>query len=422
MPSYDPRSESEPSTLSLAVGSRTPRKRGFTSLTLGALAFVALGTALAAALPGCSGSSDGATVTPETPDAAADGASAIPTGSTTGSTSPDAAPEPSGTYFPPANGAGAWATVDPTAAGWDAKALSDVKDWIGQTNGTSFLVLADGKILIEAYWTSDETTLRDIASAQKSIVSLLTGIAMSGGSFKDADTVSSHVPAGWTNDTPANESAITVRQLLTMTSGLDDNLMRVAEPGSTWRYNTNAYHCLEGVLEAKTGKSLQDFTRSALFDRIGAGASAWTTRQLQKDGKGQPIHALEMTARDMARVGLLVQAKGAWNGTPIVPSSYLTVALDTSQTLNPSYGLLWWLNGKSSYLLPPSQPGTGPLMPSAPVDLVAALGAADQKIYVARSQKLVVIRQGKAASQGTQALSNFDDELWKRLFAAKKAK
>lgn len=205
-----------------------------------------------------------------------------------------------------------------------------------------------------------------------------------------------------------------------MTSGLDDNLMRVAAPGSTWRYNTNAYHCLEGVLQAKTGKPLQDFTRSALFDRIGAGASAWTTRPLQKDGKGQPIHALEMTARDMARVGLLVQANGAWNGTAIVPSSYLAVALDTSQAQNLSYGLLWWLNGKASYLLPPSLPGKGPLMPSAPTDLVAALGAADQKIHVARSRKLVVVRQGRAAADGAQALSDFDDQLWKRLMAARK--
>jgi len=383
-----------------------------------ALAFIVAAAMLAAA-PGCSGTSDGTGAAPEA-DAGTDSATPVPTGSTSSTTAPDAAPAPTGTYFPPTEGAGTWATVDPTVAGWDAKALSDVKDWIGQTNGTSFLVLADGKILVEAYWSSSASTLRDVASAQKSVVSLLTGMAMSNGSFKDTDTVSSVVGAGWTNDIPANESAITVRQLLTMTSGLDDTLMRVAEPGSVWRYNTNAYHCLEGVLEAKTGKSMQDLTRAMLFDRIGAGASLWTTRPFQKDGKGQPIHALEMTARDMARVGLLVQANGAWNGTPIVPSSYLSVALDTSQTMNPSYGLLWWLNGKTTYLLPPSQPGTGPLMPSAPTDVVAALGAADQKIYIARSAKLVVVRQGKAASQGAQALSDFDDQLWKRLLAAKK--
>lgn len=369
-------------------------------------------------LAACSGASAEPAVDAGSPDASSaldggDAGTSVPDG--------DAALVPTGAYFPPAEGAGAWATVDPAAAGWDATALGAVKDWVGSTGGTSFMVLDGGRIVTEAYWGADASTLRDIASAQKSVVSLLVGISIANRAFSPDDTVSSLVGPGWTNDTPANESTITVRQLLTMTSGLDDSLMRVAAPGSTWRYNTNAYHCLEGVLEAKTGKTMQELTRSALFDRIGASASAWTTRPLQKDGKGQPIHALEMTARDMGRVGLLVQADGAWNGTTIVPSAYLGVALDTSQALNPSYGLLWWLNGKASYLLPGGQGATGPLIPSAPADVVAALGAFDQKIYVARSEKLVVIRQGKAASQGTQALSDFDDQLWKRLMAAKKA-
>ena len=368
-------------------------------------------------LPACSGTTEG-TAVPDSADAGGD--TSIVTPPATGTVPPDAAPGPTGTYFPPANSAGAWATLDPTAAGWDAKALSDVKDWVGQTNGTSFLVLADGRILVEAYWGADASTLRDVASVQKSVLSLLAGVAIANRAFGADDTVSSLVGPGWTNDTVANESAITVRQLLTMTSGLDESLMRVADPGSTWRYNTNAYHCLEGVLEAKTGKTMQEVTRSSLFDRIGVGASGWTKRPFQKDGKGLPINALEMSARDMARVGLLVQANGAWNGTTVVPAEYLSVALETSQTMNASYGLLWWLNGKASYLLPPSQPGAGPLMPSAPPDLVAALGAADQKIYVLRSAKLVVVRQGKAASLGAQALSSFDDELMKRLLAAKK--
>ncbi len=380
--------------------------------------FACLVTA-SASLAACSGTS----VDPTADAGSSDAAPAVDAASDAGTSvaDADAAPIETGTYFPPAEGAGAWATVDPTAAGWDATALAAVKDWVGTTGGTSFLVLADGKILTEAYWGADASTLRDIASAQKSVVSLLVGMAIVNRAFAPDDTVSSLVGPGWTNDTPANESTITVRQLLTMTSGLDDTLMRVAAPGSTWRYNTNAYHCLEGVLEAKTGKTMQEVTRGTLFDRIGAGASAWTTRPLQKDGKGQPIHALEMTARDMGRVGLLVQAGGAWKGTTIVPSTYLGVALDTSQALNPSYGLLWWLNGKASYLLPGGQGATGPLIPSAPADVVAALGAFDQKIYVARGGKLVVIRQGKAAAQGTQTLSDFDDQLWKRLMAAKKA-
>lgn len=329
-------------------------------------------------------------------------------------------PAPTGLTFPPASGSGAWATIDAASAGFDPAKLDELTTWIGQASSTTFVVLVGGKILVEKYWDATDTTLRDIASAQKSIVSMMVGAAADKGAFGLDDTVTSLVGAGWSNDTPANEDGITVRHLLTMTSGLDDDLMRVAAPGTVWRYNTNAYHRLELVLTQKTGKTIDQLTRM-LFDPIGAGASAWSPRPFQKDAKGVPINALEMSARDMARVGLLVQADGAWNGTRLVPSAYLGTALATSQTLNPSYGFLWWLNGKSSYVLPPSTPKQGMLMPSAPIDLVAALGAADQKIYVSRAANLVVVRQGKSAGAGAQALSGFDDELWKRLLAAKKS-
>jgi len=61
----------------------------------------------------------------------------------------------------------------------------------------------------------------------------------------------------------------------------------------------------------------------------------------------------------------------------------------------------------------------GALVPAAPPDLVAAMGALDQRIYVVPSKRLVVVRQGRAATDDRgEALSSFDNELWKRLGAA----
>lgn len=65
-------------------------------------------------------------------------------------------------------------------------------------------------------------------------------------------------------------------------------------------------------------------------------------------------------------------------------------------------------------------PFTGPLVPSAPADAFAALGHADQKIYVARSLDLVLVRQGESAGEAKNALSSFDEELWQKVIAAKK--
>jgi hypothetical protein len=57
----------------------------------------------------------------------------------------------------------------------------------------------------------------------------------------------------------------------------------------------------------------------------------------------------------MARFGLLIQGNGAWNGTQLINSTYFNEMVNTSQNLNKSYGYLWWLNGKPSFMVPTSQ-------------------------------------------------------------------
>jgi CubicO group peptidase (beta-lactamase class C family) len=124
----------------------------------------------------------------------------------------------------------------------------------------------------------------------------------------------------------------------------------------------------------------------------------------------------------MARFGLLMASDGKWNGNTIMTSStYFTQMLSSSQALNPGYGYLWWLNGQSSFVLPGTtgQSFPGSLMPNAPLDLKAALGFADKKIYVVKSRDLVVIRHGAASNAPiSQALSNFDNEIWRRMMEA----
>lgn len=124
----------------------------------------------------------------------------------------------------------------------------------------------------------------------------------------------------------------------------------------------------------------------------------------------------------MARVGLLVQRGGTWDSHPVLrDAAYLDAALASSSEANPSYGYLWWLNGKAGHRLGEAgalQPG--PLIPDAPDDTVAALGLDDQKIYVSRSTGLVLVRQGGRGGTGPrEALSSFDNELWRAVMAAR---
>ena len=108
---------------------------------------------------------------------------------------------------------------------------------------------------------------------------------------------------------------------------------------------------------------------------------------------------------------------GKWDQTVVLnDAAYFTAQTNSSQTINPSYGYLTWLNGKSNYMLPTTQfLFNGMLVPNAPLDMFCALGKNDQKIYVVPSQQLVVIRMGDSAGHSNLALSSFDNELWGKL-------
>jgi CubicO group peptidase (beta-lactamase class C family) len=174
---------------------------------------------------------------------------------------------------------------------------------------------------------------------------------------------------------------------------------------------------LKAVLERVSGKDNTSYGREKIWQPIGDTASVFQERT------GMPFSGWRASTRDMARFGLLVLHQGDWKGRPAIKDkSYLQAALSTSQDLNQSYGYLWWLNGKKSYVLPGrGRSGSGPMIPSAPPDVVAALGAGDKKIYVCPSLDLVVTRHGAPAGMQAEALSTFDSEIWTRLMQVVKA-
>jgi CubicO group peptidase (beta-lactamase class C family) len=122
--------------------------------------------------------------------------------------------------------------------------------------------------------------------------------------------------------------------------------------------------------------------------------------------------------RSMARFGLLMLNQGNWNGNQILTdTNYFQQMVNSSQTLNPSYGYLTWLNGKSSFKVPGLQfnfPGS--FSPNAPNDMIAALGKDGQIINIVPSQNLVYIRMGNAPGAGEVPIT-FNDTVWIKLNA-----
>lgn len=327
-------------------------------------------------------------------------------------------------YFPPIDGSNVWETKSMSEINWNQSAEPALFSFLESKNTKAFIVLHNGKIVLEYYQNGHtQATPWYWASAGKTLTSATVGIAQQENILNINNKVATYLGTGWTTAPLAKENLITCKHLLTMTSGLDDEyndstdenlndcvapscLVYKADAGTRWAYD-NVYVKLQDVVAQASGQTWDNYFNAKLKSKIGMTGS-WLS-----SGNNSVYWS---TARSMARFGLLISANGTWNGTEIINSAYLNEAHTTSQTINLSYGYLWWLNGKASYHLPQSQAQfTGNLIPNAPSDMYCALGKNDQKIYIVPSKKLVIVRMGNSAEGSNFALSTFDNDLWQKI-------
>jgi CubicO group peptidase (beta-lactamase class C family) len=322
-----------------------------------------------------------------------------------------------------------WEIRRPESAGFDARALDAVLDFAGKQDSTGMLVMRKGYIVAERYWKGwDENTPDRIFSTSKSIIGTLIGMAIDDGKIRSVDQPAADFVPAWRN---TDKQTITIRHLLSMTSGLglynDRKIMMPVgvdafelmgqaplehPPGTAWVYHSPAYRVLARILENATGETLSNYQQRRLLGPLGMRHTSWETL----DAPNGRLNYLWMRAsvRDMARFGLLILRGGEWRGQQLVSRDYLTMSTRKSQSLNPSYGFLWWLGGEPFYKRPDGgglKPG--PMWPDCPRDAVGALGAFDKKIYVIPSLDLVVVRHGGGAYGGGDPAGDrkFDNEL-----------
>ena len=321
-------------------------------------------------------------------------------------------------YFPPNTG-NTWATITPAELGWCEDQIPELLTFLESNNTKAFIVLKNGKIVIENYFgTFTQDSLWYWASAGKTLTSYLVGIAQQNGQLSINDLSSSYLGTGWTSCTAAQENNITVRNQLTMTSGLDDGvadpyctdpncLIYSADAGTRWAYHNGPYTLLDGVLEGATGQTLNGLVFSALKQPTGMDGFFFQSGY---------NNVYLSTARSMARFGILMQNGGNWNGNQLMSdANYFQEMITPSQNLNNSYGYLWWLNGQSSYMIPQAQiviPGM--MFPNAPSDVYAAIGRDGQFLNVSPSEGLVFIRMGNAPDNSLVPFL-LNDQIWEKL-------
>ena len=321
-------------------------------------------------------------------------------------------------YFP-SNTSSEWETKTITSLGFNQSAVQPLKDYLALKNTKSFMVIVNGRIVIEEYFNGHSATATwQWNSAGKTLVGTTIGIAQQENLLTINTRVSQYLGFGWTSEPLQKENLITSKSLLTMTSGLNDannlvttsNLTYLADAGARWSYH-NVFQKLMDVVGAASSQSFENYFNAKIKNKIGMDGN-WNN--------GVIFKIYNSNTRSMARFGLLALNKGKWINDQIINESFFNESINSSQTINPSYGYFWWLNGKASYMVPGSQNVfIGNLIPNAPADLFAAMGAEDQRIYVIPSKKMVVVRMGNASDpvNPSFAVSGFDNELWQKLNA-----
>ena len=328
-------------------------------------------------------------------------------------------------YFPPLN-SDTWESTTPSELGWNTSKLNDLFSYLESNNTRAFIILKDGKIVIEEYFGNNilgtvpfnRNTKWYWASASKTLTSTLVGIAQQEGYLNIENPTSDYLGSGWTSLTSEKEQLIKVKNQLTMTTGLEYNVSDLdctlpacltykTDAGQQWFYHNAPYTLLEKVVKNSTGTDYYEYSNEKVESVIGMNGQ-WILHGYN--------NVYWSTARDMARFGLLIKNKGKWDNSVVLSDTiYYNEMVNSSQNLNPSYGYLWWLNGKSSIIIPGlSNSFNVSLSEHAPIDLFAGMGKNGQFVEVIPSKNLVVVRMGEAPG-GSLVPITFHNEMWEKI-------
>lgn len=244
---------------------------------------------------------------------------------------------------------------------------------LDQTKTIAFLIFQHDSLLYEWYAPHySDSSHTNPFSATKSILSVLTGIALREGKLKSIEeSVGNYYPPY----ADSSRRGITLHHLLTMSSGLNyyDNFinpnghvshlyygrnilkfvnsMKVEKkPGYEFRYKNVDPEILGIALKNAVGMTLSDYASAHLWKPIGAAHDAyWLTDR--KGGMEKSYCCFHTNARDIARIGILYKHFGNWQGQQLVDSNYVRASLrpinihdgETGDSLCKRYGYLWWL-------------------------------------------------------------------------------
>ncbi|MEK6418159.1 MAG: serine hydrolase [Burkholderia gladioli] len=244
--------------------------------------------------------------------------------------SPLAAPLPTGPTWPGSE----WSRTDPKQAGWNAEAMSEARRYSESIATASFLAVQHG-VVIDSWGDIDRRI--ELRSMRKSLLSALIGIAVSENKIDLGDTLAElQIDDAPPSLTPEEKQA-TVLELLKARSGVyhaaayedpEEKRLRPPRgshaPGTFWYYNNWDFNTLGAIYEKAVGTSIFESFRTKIAEPIGMQDYRPSDGRYERENTSRfPAYPFHMTARDLARFGLLFLMRGRWGDKQVIPAAWV---------------------------------------------------------------------------------------------------
>ena len=258
-----------------------------------------------------------------------------------------------------------WQVEAPETEGFDSVMLARGLEQLVEAGSRihSLLIVRHAALVVDAYvYPYDDSVYHDLASVTKSVTTTLTGIAADQGAIDLDASILSFFPDRTIANPSDRKERITVRDLASMSSGLDctafggeRTLLRmfdsvdyvqfvldlgvINEPGTAFSYCSPGMHLLSAILTQATGRSALDFAQQNLFEPLGITDVYWSA---DSQGISHGWGDLALHPRDAAKLGLLFLQEGRWEDSQLVSSEWVSAATTAQVAANYGYG--WWIS------------------------------------------------------------------------------
>lgn len=325
---------------------------------------------------------------------------------------PSSVARPSSEQAVCADAGSSYESADPASVGLDQAKLQKAIDYWTRQGSETVKVFRNnclvGSSHLDPVFENKPIWIR---SHTKSLLSLVIGRAQTLGLLNIDDPIGKYIPSGVGDEA---HRAITLRQLLTMRSGLHMNWTREAnqaqpdrireamslpfdhKPGTWFEYAQTPMYLLPYTVQHAVDEDFQKFAQRELFDHLGIPEShyAWgRDRAGNYDGPGWNTFAWPA---DFGRVGQLLLHNGEFRGKQLIDPEYLRQATQGTKE-NPGYGMPFWLNSADRFVnasIFKRKELQGPIITSAPRDMYMTWGLHGQHTFVIPSLNMVVTRTG----------------------------